>query len=199
MRNPVTRRVRWCADESPRQLIAEVRTPIPVEPGTSARYDTEYECKGVCDLMMICEPKRVFRQVDITDRRTRIEFAQSMKHIVDLYPKATVIRVVPDNLNTHKMASLYEAFPAEQARGLARKLEFHHTPKHDSWLNIAEIELAVLSNTRLSRRIPDKDRLRREAEANIQARNAKAMPVKWRFTTQNARRKLARLYPYIST
>nr|WP_256203540.1 transposase [Nitrosomonas sp. Nm58] len=118
--------------------------------------------------------------------------------MVDLYPKATVIRAVLDNLNTHKMASLYEAFPAEQARELARKLEFHYTPKHGSWPNIAGIELAVLSNTCLSRRIPDKDRLRREVEANVQARNVKAMPVKWRFTTQDARRKLARLYPYVS-
>lgn len=187
-----------CFDESPKQLIAEVRTPIPAEPGTPARYDTEYERKGVCDLMMMCEPKRGFRQVDITDRRTKIDFAQSMKHIVDLYPEATVIRVVLDNLNTHKAASLYEAFPPEQARGLVRKLEFHYTPKHGSWLNIAEIELAVLSNMCLSQRIADKDRLRREVEANVQARNAKSMPVKWRFTTQEARRKLARLYPCVS-
>lgn len=187
-----------CFDESPKQLIAEVRIPIPAEPGTPARYDTEYERKGVCDLMMICEPRRGFRQVDIADRRTKIEFARCMKRIADLYPKATVIRVVLDNLNTHRMASLYETFPAEQARELARRLEFHYTPKHGSWLNIAEIELAVLSNMCLSRRIPDKDRLRREIEANIQARNAKAMSVKWRFTTQDARRKLARLYPCVS-
>jgi hypothetical protein len=187
-----------CFDESPHQLIAEVRTPIPAEPGTPVRYDTEYERKGVCDLMMMCEPKRGFRQVDITDRRTKIDFAQSMKHLVDLYPEATVIRVVLDNLNTHKMGSLYEAFPPEQARELARKLEFHYTPKHGSWLNIAEIELAVLSTMCLSQRIPDKERVRREVEANVQARNAKAMPVKWRFTTQEARRKLARLYPCVS-
>jgi hypothetical protein len=145
-----------CFDESPKQLIAEVREPIPAEPGSPARCDTEYERKGVCDLMMICEPKRGFRQVDITDRRTKIEFAHCMKHIAELYPDATVIRVVLDNLNTHKIASLYEAFPAEQARELARRLEFHYTPKHGSWLNIAEIELAVLSNMCLSQRIPDK-------------------------------------------
>jgi hypothetical protein len=136
--------------------------------------------------------------VDVTDRRTKIEFAQSMKHIADLYPEATVIRVVLDNLNTHKMAFLYEAFPAEQARELARRLEFHYTPKHGSWLNIAEIELAVLSNMCLAQRIPDKERLRSEVEANVQARNAKATPVNWRFTTQDARRKLARLYPCVS-
>ena len=149
--------------------------------------------------MMICEPKQGFRQVDITDRRTKIEFAQSMKHIAELYPDASVIRVVLDNLNTHKVASLYEAFPAEQARTLARRLEFHYTPKHGSWLNIAEIELAVLSNMCLSQRIPDKDKLHLEVEANVCERNLKATPVNWRFTTQNARRKLARLYPRVST
>ena len=187
-----------CFDESPKQLIAEVRTPIPAVPGSPARFDTEYERKGVCDLMMICEPKRGFRQVAITERRTKIEFAQSMKHIVDLYPDTPVIRVVLDNLNTHKMASLYEAFPAEQARDLARRLEFHYTPKHGSWLNIAEIELAVLSNMCLSKRIPDQKALRKEVEANVQERNLKATPVNWRFTTQNARRKLAKLYPCVS-
>lgn len=173
-----------CFDESPKQLIAEIRTPLSAKPGVSARYDTEYERKGVCDLMMICEPKRGFRQVEITDRRTRIEFAHSMKRIVELYPEATTIRVVLDNLNTHKKASLYEAFPAEQARELARKLEFHYTPKHGSWLNIAEIELAVLSNMCLSQRIADKERLRREVEANVTDWNAKGMPVQWRYTAQ---------------
>ena len=188
-----------CFDESPKQLIAEVREPIPVEPGTPARYDTEYERKGVCDLMMICEPKRGFREVAITDRRTKIEFAHCMKQIAELYPEADVIRVVLDNLNTHKVASFYEAFPAEQARNLARRLEFHYTPKHGSWLNIAEIELAVLSNMCLSQRIPDKDQLRREVEANVQQRNRQAKRVNWRFTSQDARRKLARLYPRVST
>ena len=188
-----------CFDESPKQLIAEVREPIPAEPGTPARYDTEYERKGVCDLMMICEPKRGFRYVSITDRRTKIEFAQCMKQIAELYPDADVIRVVLDNLNTHKVASFYEAFPPEQARSLARRLEFHYTPKHGSWLNIAEIELAVLSNMCLSQRIPDKERLRREVEANIQHRNSLAKRVNWRFTSQDARRKLGRLYPRVST
>ena len=186
-----------CFDESPKQLIAEVHELILAEPGVPARYDTEYERKGVCDLMLICEPKRGFRQVDITDRRTKIDFAQSMKHIADLYPEASVIRVVMDNLNTHKVASLYEAFPAGQAHDLARKLEFHYTPKHGSWLNIAEIELAVLSNMCLSQRIPDKDALRSEVEANVKERNLKATPVNWRFTTQDARRKLSRLYPCV--
>jgi hypothetical protein len=148
--------------------------------------------------MMICEPKRGFRQGDVSERRTKIEFAQSRKRVVELYPEATVVRVGLDNLNTHKTASWYEAFPATEARDLARKLEFHYTPKHGSWLNIAEIELAVLSNMCLSQRIPDQHTLRREVEAHVKARKAKATPVNWRFTTQDARRKLARLYPCIS-
>lgn len=188
-----------CFDESPKQLIAEIHESIRIEPGVPARYDTEYERKGVCDLMMICEPKCGFRQVDITDRRTKIDFAHTMKHIADLYPDVSVVRVVMDNLNTHKVYALYEAFPAEQAHDLARRLEFHYTPKHGSWLNSAEIELAVLSNMCLSRRIPDKDTLRREVDANVKERNLKATPVNWHFTTQDARRKLARLYPCVSS
>jgi hypothetical protein len=185
-----------CFDESPRPLIAEVRAPLPVEPGKPARQDTEYERKGVRDLMMICEPKRGFRDVLMTERRTKIDFAQSMKHIVGLYPQAEVIRVVLDNLNTHKIGSLYDAFPPEQALSLARKLEFHTPPKHGSGLNIAEIELAVLAN-RCPDRMPDEASLRKHVQANIKERNAKAEPVKWRFSTQVARRKLARLYPSV--
>ena len=122
-----------------------------------------------------------------------------MRHIVECYPDAEVIRVVLDNLNTHKTASLYEAFPPEEARAIARKLEFHYTPKHGSWLNIAELELAVLSNMCLSQRIADEETLRREVEANVRERSAKAIPIKWKFSTQDARRKLARLYPRVST
>lgn len=187
-----------CFDESPKQLVAEVREPLPAKPGTPMRQDTEYQRNGVCELMMICEPKRGWREVLVMARRTKIEFAHCMKHIVECYPDADVIRVVLDNLNTHKPASLYEAFPAEEARAIARKIEFHYTPKHGSWLNIAEIELAVLSNMGLSQRIPDQDTLRRVVNANIQERNSNASPVRWRFTTQNARRKLARLYPCLS-
>jgi hypothetical protein len=188
-----------CFDESPKQLIGEVRTRIPPQPGTPAREDTEYERRGVRDLMMICEPKRGWREVLVTERRTKIDFAHCMRYIVQTYPDAAVIRVVLDNLNTHKPASLYEAFPPDEARAIAKKLEFHYTPKHGSWLNIAEIELAVLSNMCLSQRIPDEDSLRQQVEANVRERNAKAAPVKWRFTTQHARRKLARMYPRIST
>jgi hypothetical protein len=132
-------------------------------------------------------------------RRTKIDFAHCMRHIVQTYPDAEVIRVVLDNLNTHKPASFYEAFPPDEARAIAKRLEFHYTPKHDSWLNIAEIELAVLSNMCLSPRIPDEDTLLQQIEANVRERNLKATPVKWRFTTQHARRKLARIYPRVST
>ena len=188
-----------CFDESPKQLIGEVREPIPPQPGAPARQDTEYKRNGVRNLMMICEPKRGWRDVLIMQRRTRIDFAHAMRHIVECYPDAEVIRVVLDNLNTHKTASLYEAFPPEEARAIARKLEFHYTPKHGSWLNIAELELAVLSNMCLSQRIADEETLRREVEANVRERNANAIPVKWKFSTQDARRKLARLYPRFST
>ena len=187
-----------CFDESPLQLIAEVRESTPAKPGKPAREDTEYQRKGVRDLMMIGEPKRGFREVLITERRTKLDFAQSMKHIVELYPQADKIRVVQDNLNTPKMGSLYDAFPPQEARAIASKLEFHFTPKHGSWLNIAEIELAVLSNM-CPDRIPDEETLRKHVEANVKERNAKAEPVKWRFNTQDARRKLARLYPSGST
>ena len=188
-----------CFDESPKQLIGEVREPIPPQPGAPARQDTEYKRNGVRNLMMICEPKRGWRNVLIMQRRTKIDFAHAMRHIVECYPDAEVIRVVLDNLNTHKTASLYEAFQPEEARAIARKLEFHYTPKHGSWLNIAELELAVLSNMCLSQRIADEETLRREVEANVRERNAKAIPIKWKFSTQDARRKLARLYPRVST
>ena len=188
-----------CFDESPKQLIGEVREPMAPKPGAPAREDTEYERRGVRDLMMICEPKRGWRKVLITERRTKIDFAHCMRHIVQTYPDAKVIRVVLDNLNTHKPASLYEAFPPDEARAIAKKLEFHYTPKHGSWLNIAEIELAVLSNMCLSRRIADEETLRREIDANVCERNVRAVPVKWKFSTQDARRKLARIYPRVST
>jgi hypothetical protein len=188
-----------CFDESPKQLIGEVREPILPQPSAPARQDTEYKRNGVRNLMMICEPKRGWRDVLIMQRRTKIDFAHAMRHIVECYPDAEVIRVVLDNLNTHKTASLYEAFQPEEARAIARKLEFHYTPKHGSWLNIAELELAVLSNMCLSQRIADEEMLRREVEANVRERNANAIPVKWKFSTQDARRKLARLYPRVST
>lgn len=188
-----------CFDESPKQLIAEVREPLPPEPGQPARYDVEYQRNGVRNLLMLCEPKRGIREVLVTTTRTKIDFANAMKHLTESYADADVIRVVLDNLNTHKIASLYEAFAPEEARRIAKKLEFHFTPKHGSWLNIAEIEFAVLSNMCLSERIPDEETLTREVAANVALRNARALPVKWRFTTEDARVKLQRLYPSIST
>ena len=187
-----------CYDERPKQLNGEVREFIPSQPGRPACQDTEYRRNEVRDLMMICEPKRGCCEVLVMERRTRIEFALCMRHIVQYYPDAEVVRVVLDNLNTHKMASLYEAFSPDEARAIARKREFHYTPKHGSWLNIVEIELAVLSNSCLSRRISDELALRHEVDANVRERNAKAVPVKWKFTAQEDRRKLARLYPCVS-
>ena len=186
-----------CCDESPKQLIGEVRTFLSARPGRPAHQDTEYCRNGVRNLMMICKPKRGWREVLVMEHRTKIDFAHCMRHIAQCYPDAEIVRVVLDNLNTHKMASLYEAFPPDEACAIARKLEFHYTPKHGSWLNIAEIELAVLSNSCLSRRVPDEHTLRREVDANVRERNAKASPVKWKFTAQDARRKLARLYPCV--
>lgn len=187
-----------CFDESPVQLIEEVRQPLPPEPGQPTRYDVEYKRNGVRNLLMLCEPKRGVRQVLITERRTRQDFAHAMEHLVESYPDAQVIRVVMDNLNTHKVGSLYETFPPEQARALAKKLEFHYTPKHGSWLNIAEIEFSVLSNMCLKQRIADEETLKREVAANVAERNARAQPVKWRFTAKDARVKLQRLYPVVS-
>lgn len=170
-----------CLDDSPKQLIGVVRTPIPPHPGTPAREDTAYERKGVRDLMMICEPKRGWREVLITERRTKIDFAHCMRHIVQSYPDAAVIRVVLDNLNTHKPASLYEAFPPDEARSITKKLEFHYAPKHGSWLNIAEIELAVLSNMCLSQRITDNEWLLRR------------YPLFWRMAGSNFRQRQLRV------
>ena len=184
-----------CFDESPKQLIAEVRSRIPAAPGRPECFDVEYRRNGVRDLMMISEPKLGLRKVLVTERRTKIEFAQTMRHVVEMYPDAEVIRVVLDNLNTHKAASLYEAFPPEEARALARKLEFHYTPKHGSWLNMAEMEFSVLSRTCLAGRVPDEATLLRRINASASERNAKGQPINWRFTIRDARNKLHRLYP----
>ena len=187
-----------CFDESPQQLIAEVRERIPATPGHPECFDVEYKRNGVRDLMMISEPKLGLRKVVVTERRTKIEFAQTMQHIVGMYPEAEVIRVVLDNLNTHKIASLYEAFPPQQAREIARKLEFHYTPKHGSWLNMAEMEFSVLARTCLADRIPDEQTLHRRVTASTSERNLKRQPINWRFTIRDARRKLHRLYPSTS-
>jgi hypothetical protein len=184
-------------DERPLQLVAETRTPLPPAPGRPARYDYEYERRGVGNLFTTVEPRAGWRHVAVTERRTAADFAEQMRWLVDeAYPEAAVIRVVLDNLNIHRPASLYAAFPAPEARRIAKKLEYHHTPVHGSWLNIAECELAVLVSQCLDRRLPDLATVRREVAAWETRRNAERPTVKWHFTTAQARRKLKHLYPH---
>lgn len=185
-----------CFDESNKQLIAETRIPLPLQPGQRQRYDYEYERHGTCNLFMFFEPLAAWREVKVTDQRTMIDYAHCMKYLVDeRYPQAEVIRVVEDNLNTHKPAALYEAFPPQEARRILQRLEFHYTPKHGSWLNMAEIELNVLKGQCLDRRIADKTTLINEVTAWNIDRNQHATSVNWQFTTQDARIKLVKLYP----
>jgi DDE superfamily endonuclease len=187
-----------CFDESSKQLISETQIPQPVQPGQPPRYDYQYERNGTVNLFMFFAPLLGWRHVEVTDQRTQIDYAQQMKYLVDHgFPNAVKIRVVQDNLNTHVPASLYKAFPAPEARRILNQLEFHYTPKHGSWLDMAEIELSVLSRQCLDRRIPDKLTLTQEIAAWEQARNAQGHAVDWRFTTQDARIKLKRLYPSI--
>ena len=190
------RRPQVCLDETSRQLLGDVTPPLPLAPGHPAREDYEYARGGVCNLFMLAEPLRGWRHVIVSDRRTRLDFAHCIRELVDVhYPDAERIVLVMDNLNTHTPASLYEAFPADEAKRLADKLEIHHTPKHGSWLNMAEIELGVLAAQCLDRRLPDKATLAREVAAWETARNAATTTINWRFTTIDARAKLKRLYP----
>lgn len=183
-------------DETTKQLIQETRQPLPAQPGQPQRYDYEYARNGTRNLFLFVEPQAGRRHVHVTEQRTKVDFAHEMQWLVDEgYPEATVIRVVLDNLNTHKMASLYEAFEPAEARRIARKLEFHYTPKHGSWLNMAEIELSVLQHQCLDRRIPDEAMLQREIAAWEAQRNAEQATINWRFSVTDARKKLARLYP----
>lgn len=185
-----------CFDECPYQLVDEVRSPLPVQSGQPERIDYEYRRNGTCNLFMLVEPQAGLRHVEVTERRTKQDFAQQMKALVDeRYPEAQVIRLVVDNLNTHSPAALYEAFPPEEARRITHKLEFHYTPKHGSWLNMAEIELAVLARQCLDRRIPDIASVSREVTAWQAKRNEDRVEVHWRFTTPDARTKLQNLYP----
>jgi len=184
-----------CFDESSKQLIAEKRQPLPMKSGQVVRYDYEYERQGVANLFMFFEPLQSWRHVEVTDRHTKVDFAHCMKMLVDRYPNAHQIKVVMDNLNTHKPSSLYEAFPPEEARHLLGRLLFHYTPKHGSWLNMAEIELGVLSRQCLDRRIPDKATLINETAAWEATRNESEATVNWQFTTDDARIKLRKLYP----
>jgi hypothetical protein len=185
-----------CMDETSKQLVGETRVPVPAAPGRPVRHDYAYERHGVSNLFLFVEPLRGWRHVTVTERRTKQDWAHAIKDLVDVhYPEAERIVLVLDNLNTHGLGSLYEAFPAEEARRLSRKLELHYTPKHGSWLNIAEIELSVLSSQCLDRRIPQQTELAQEVAQWTRDRNASRRTVDWRFTTADARIKLKRLYP----
>lgn len=185
-----------CMDESSKQLLSDVRAPLPMQPGHSRKDDSHYQRQGVWNLFLAFEPARGKRDVIVTARRTKEDWAHYVKKIIDeLYPEADRITLVCDQLNTHTLASLYEAFPAAEAHRLARKLEIVHTPKHGSWLNMAEIEFSALSRQCLERRLPDHTTLVREVHAWSEARNRAHTTVHWRFTTADARIKLASLYP----
>ena len=187
-----------CLDEASKQLIGETRQPLPAAPGQPERFDYEYERKGTANLFMISEPLLGWRTVRVTERRTATDLAEVLRWLVeDLHAEAEVVVVVMDNLNTHKLASLYEAFPPEQARRIAEKLEIHHTPKHGSWLNMAEIELSVLARQCLDQRLDSSGKVQQETEAWELERNEQQVEIKWQFTTADARIKLHRLYPVI--
>ncbi len=189
-----------CFDELNKQLVKEIQQPIPPEPGRKERFDYEYERNGTANIFINCEPLIGQRSVKVTDRRTAIDFAQVIRELIDeQYPDAEKIVLVMDNLNTHKPASLYQAFEPKEARRLLDRLEIHYTPKHGSWLNMAEIELSVLSGQCLDRRIPDKETLVREVAAWEKKRNQDKCKVNWQFTAENARIKLTRLYPSIQS
>ena len=190
--NPVV-----CVDETSQQHIKDTREPLPIAEGTPRRYDYEYQRNGVSNLFMIFAPLLGFRHVQVTDRRTSLDFGHICRDLVDVhFPDAQKILLVCDNLNTHKPASVYKAFDAEEAKRITEKLEFHYTPKHGNrWLNIAEIELSVLSRQCLSRRIPDQQTRKREIQAWQDRRNQQRATVQWQFTTKDARIKLKRLYP----
>lgn len=184
-----------CFDERPYQMVSEVRRPLPVRPGQRTRYDYEYRREGTVNLFLLFEPLRGWRHVEVTARRTSQDFAQQMKALVDRhFPAADAIRVVLDNLSTHTPWALYEAFEPAEARRLVRKLDFHYTPKHGSWLNMAEIEFSILTRQCLDRRIPNAKTLRRAITPWEHERNRNEVKVDWRFRVTDARRTLKRLY-----
>lgn len=187
-----------CMDEQPTQLTKETRVPLPMEPGQPEKYDHEYERNGTANHFLFTEPLAGWRRVSVRERKTKPDWAQEIKELLDKdYPAAQRIVLVCDNLNTHTLGSLYETFPPAEARRLAQRLEIHYTPKHGSWLNVAEIELSVLTKQCLDRRIPDIPTLRRETAAWADRRNADQTGVDWQFTTSDARIKLKRLYPQV--
>jgi hypothetical protein len=193
---PDPRRPTVTFDERPVQLLSEVRVPMPCAPGQPGRPDYEYKREGTCNLFGFFAPHECWRHVEVTERRTAVDFARQMKWLVDeRYPAEDVIRVVLDNLNIHSPASLYQAFSPAEARRLTKKLEFHHTPKHASWLNMDELERAVLSKQCLSQRLGSRESVAHQIAIWERGRNAAGATVRWRFTTAHARTRLARLYP----
>ncbi len=192
------KRPQVCMDETSKQLVREVQHPLPTRPGHIERYDYEYERQGVANLFILFEPLRGWRHLTVTARRTKQDWAQCMQQLVDVhYPDADKVVLVLDNLNTHVPGALYEAFAPHEAKRIVDKIEFHYTPKHGSWLNMAEIELSVLSRQCLDRHMADAAILTREVAAWEQERNTKSRTMEWRFTTDDARIKLKRLYPSI--
>jgi hypothetical protein len=188
-----------CVDEVSKQLVADVTPPVPMQPGQPAREDYEYERRGTANLFMACEPLAGRRQVKVTERRTLIDFAHLLRDLSDVhYPQAETIVLVMDNLNTHKLSVLYGAFPPHEARRLYERFEVHHTPKHASWMNVAECELSVLGSQCLARRIDNAVVLKREVQAWAASRNQRIVHIDWQFTTADARIKLTRLYPLLS-
>ncbi len=189
---------RVCLDESSKQHVRETRQPIEAEPGQIERYDHEYARNGVRNLFMLFAPFEGWRHVKVTDRRTKIDFASCIRDLLTLhYPDAEMVTIVMDNLNTHHPSSLYEAFEPAEAKSLLGRCDFHYTPKHGSWLNMAEIEFSALQRQCLDRRIPDQETLREEIAAWEARRNEQEVTVNWRFTTADARIRLKRLYPSI--
>ena len=193
------KRPQVCFDESNKEQHIEVETPLPIEPGQPQRYESTFERNGVSNMFMFFAPLLNWRHVKVTDRRTSSDWAQCMKDLVDIhFPDAEKIVIVQDNLNTHTPAALYAAFAPEEAKRIWDRLEFHYTPKHGSWLNMAEIELSVLARQCLNRRIPDQEALICEVAAWEARRNAAEATVEWRFTTTDARIKLKKLYPVLN-
>lgn len=194
-----------CVDEKPYQLLDDIIKPIPMNPEKAGKFkkgsnikkeDYEYERNGTCNIFMVSEPFNDFRDCKVTERRTKKDFAELLKDLVDVYyPQARTIKLVMDNLNTHKLAILYEFYPPEEALRIAQKFEVHHTPKHGSWLNIAEIEISVMEKQCTDRRIPDIETLKNELNSWKNERNNDKIGVNWRFTTKDARIKLKKLYP----
>ena len=187
-----------CMDETSKQQFIDKRKPIPMRPGKAERFDTEYERNGTSNIFMAFEPLAGKRFIEVTDQRTKIDWAHYIKKLVDdIYPEAKKIVLVMDNLNTHKGASLYEAFDPAEARRILNRLEIHYTPKHGSWLNMAELELSHLSRQCLDRRIPDQATLKKEVVSWYKEHNQKAVKVNWQFTVEDARIKLKKLYPIL--